>query len=469
MVVKKFEARSMKEALEMVKAEMGPEAIIIAARDNSKRYGLVGEGSVEITAAIQQLNLQKKMQAESRIPALLRDKIHKGSAKAHKDLIDRVTSNSTPTPIASKPIVTAKPKAPIERSQRYIDMDDDVEPAAAPNGANEKLRMVAQKAWKSMQLEKSIEADRPFQELKGEINSLREVFKNFKDVPQSMVQGHPGSEFGLRYELAKDFEKLLSVGLNRHIVVEILKQVQERIPENSGKNGALIQGLIAQALAKRIEIYDPKLAPKIEVFIGAGGHGKTSTLIKSAANLVINEQKRVAILTTDNQKFGAVEQLKIYSHILNIPFLIITDYSQWEELAQEAAAFDKILVDSPGVRFRDNDEMQKLKQILPPAHLQPRAHLVISATSKDQDAIELGKRFSTIGFDDVIFTALDESFQHGVLLNFQDSIGKPFYSFGIGPRVPEDYESATKERIIDLLMGQGSENLDRLNLNQEMN
>ena len=53
MVVKKFEARSMKEALEMVKAEMGPEAIIMGARDNSKRFGLVGEGSVEITAAIQ--------------------------------------------------------------------------------------------------------------------------------------------------------------------------------------------------------------------------------------------------------------------------------------------------------------------------------------------------------------------------------------------------------------------------------
>ena len=151
--------------------------------------------------------------------------------------------------------------------------------------------------------------------------------------------------------------------------------------------------------------------------------------------------------------------------------IINVEGRNWENL--QIAVWEKLkeIVDMSDYypRGDEKDEMQKLKQILPPAHLQPRAHLVISATSKDQDAIELGKRFSTIGFDDVIFTALDESFQHGVLLNFQDSIGKPFYSFGIGPRVPEDYESATKERIIDLLMGQGSENLDRLNLNQEMN
>ena len=52
MQVKKFEARTMKEALEMVKTQLGPDAIILSARDNNKSYGLVGEGSVEITAAV---------------------------------------------------------------------------------------------------------------------------------------------------------------------------------------------------------------------------------------------------------------------------------------------------------------------------------------------------------------------------------------------------------------------------------
>ncbi|WP_374021172.1 hypothetical protein [Bdellovibrio bacteriovorus] len=60
MQVKKFEARTMKEALEMVKTQLGPDAIILSARDNNKSFGLVGEGSVEITAAVSEETLQKK-------------------------------------------------------------------------------------------------------------------------------------------------------------------------------------------------------------------------------------------------------------------------------------------------------------------------------------------------------------------------------------------------------------------------
>lgn len=465
MVVKKFEARSMKEALEMVKAEMGPEAIIMAAKDNSKRYGLVGEGSVEITAAIKPEQLQKKLLVESRIPVALREKVHRGSAKAHRELIERSTERAQPPPVRTEAAPAPKNKGPIDRKLRYIDMEDDVEPATLPNSNNERLKVEAQRAWREMQSQKAPREERAIQTLKAEIDSLREIFKNIKEVPQNIIQGHPGSEHGLRYELASSFEKLSGVGIANSIIVDILKEVQDQLPEGNSKNNALIQGLIAKALARRIKIADAETEPKIEVFVGAGGHGKTTSLVKYAANLALNEHKRVAILTTDQQKFGSVEQLKIYAQILNVPFMVIHDHSQWDVIAQEAEAFDKILVDMPGVRFRIPDEMQKLKELLPPGYLHSHVHLVISAVSKDQDAIELGKRFSTIGFDDVIFTALDESLQHGMMVNFQAAIGIPFHSFGTGPRVPEDYERATKERIIDLLLNQGPEQHLSLNFN----
>jgi flagellar biosynthesis protein FlhF len=466
MVVKKFEARSMKEALEMVKAEMGPEAIIMAAKDNSKRYGLVGEGSVEITAAIKPEQLRKKQLVDSRLPVQLREKVHRGSAKAHRELIERSTERMEPRLPKIEEPVKAKPKGPVERAQRYIDMEDDVEPAALPNGVNERLKVEAQKAWREMQIhQKEPREERAIQTLKAEIDSLREIFKNIKEVPQNIIQGHPGSENGLRYELASSFEKLTGVGIANPIVVDILKEVQDRLPENSSKNAAMIQGLVAHSLLKRIEVSEGDISSKIEVFVGAGGHGKTTTLVKYAANLALNENKKVAILTTDQQKFGSIEQLKIYAQILNVPFMVVSDHTQWDVIAEEADTFDKILVDTPGVRFRITDEMYKLKEILPPGYMHPHIHLVISAVSKDQDAIELGKRFSTVGFDDVIFTALDESFQHGVMINFQAAIGKPFHSFGTGPRVPEDFERATKERVIDLLINQEHEQHLSLNFN----
>ncbi|MEY4615648.1 MAG: flagellar biosynthesis protein FlhF [Pseudomonadota bacterium] len=470
MVVKKFEARSMKEALELVKSEMGPEAIIMAAKDNSKRYGLVGEGSVEITAAIKPEQLQKKLLAESRIPANLREKVHRGSAKAHRELIEKaIERNETRVqPRERLEPVQAKSSGPVDRKQRYIDIQDDVEPAVLPNGTNDRLRKEAQKAWREMQEQKASGGSREIHALKEEIEGLREIFKNFKEVPQNIIQGHPGSEFGLKYELASSYEKLLGVGIASPIAVEILKEVQERLPENGAKKSSIIHALIANALIRRIDVTEGNIESKFEVFVGAGGHGKTTSLVKYAADLVLNQQKRVAILTADQQKFGSIEQLKIYAQILNIPFMVINDYSQWEVVSAESGSFDKILIDTPGVRFRIGDEMQKLKELLPPGYLQPHVHLVISAVSKDQDAIEIGKRFSSIGFDDVIFSALDESFQHGVLINFQMALGKPFHSFGTGPRVPEDFERATKERVIDLLLNQGPEQHLNFNFNQDL-
>lgn len=472
MVVKKFEARSMKEALDMIKSELGPEAIILAARDNSERYGLVGEGSVEITAAIQEMSLKKKQLVESRLPAALVEKVHRGSAKSHKTLIERSHQQSLHKNEVQKQVAapssnhqTSKPKSPVERGVKYIDMMDDIEPNAAPNGANDKLKIAAQKAWKNIQQstqQNNVNAppinppsqNSSLNEIKSDLDSIKKFFTSIQSVPQNVVQGHPGMEYGLRYELSDYFDKLISSGVSEMLTVEILKHVQDILPDSKQvKSSALITGMLVQALAKKIQISNFVSTQKIEVFIGAGGHGKTSTLVKRAAQLVLRDQKRIAILSTDTQKLGANEQLKIYSQILNIPFMSITNAKDWEMLEDELNNFDSVLVDSPGVRFRVTDEIQNLKKILPPSYLGTTTHLVISATAKDQDAIEIGKRFSTVGFDDLIFTALDESTQHGVILNFQAFAGKPIHSFGIGPQIPEDYELATKERVIDLLLG----------------
>ena len=131
---------------------------------------------------------------------------------------------------------------------------------------------------------------------------------------------------------------------------------------------------------------------------------------------------------------------------------MISSKDQWDQIIQESSDFDKLLVDTHGARFRSADEIQKLRDLLPPLGTDSRVHLVISATANDRDTIELAKRFSKIGFDDLIFTALDEACQHGHLLNFQNVVNKPFYAFGIGPKIPEDFEFATKDRLVDLLL-----------------
>jgi flagellar biosynthesis protein FlhF len=75
----------------------------------------------------------------------------------------------------------------------------------------------------------------------------------------------------------------------------------------------------------------------------------------------------------------------------------------------------------------------------------------MSCTSKDLDAYELCSRYQMSRFDDIIATKIDESSNHGILYNLQRRTEKPLYAFGIGPKVPEDIELATRERVIDLI------------------
>src|SRR5437868_8578257 len=115
MQVKKFEASNMKEALEMVKAELGPDAIILSARDNNKSYGLVGDGSVEITAAVSEDTLQRKKFAEARLREQEREKFARSSARAQKDLIEKMVNKHVQKNQAPRAIT----------SQRYIEIEDE--------------------------------------------------------------------------------------------------------------------------------------------------------------------------------------------------------------------------------------------------------------------------------------------------------------------------------------------------------
>jgi flagellar biosynthesis protein FlhF len=114
MQVRKFEAKSMKEALEMVKTQMGPDAIILSAKDNSRGFGLVGQMSVEITAAVSEETLQRKRFVESRIRPQDKERIQKSPARVQRQFIDNMVD---------KYMEDSVPKKQITRT-RYIDIDD---------------------------------------------------------------------------------------------------------------------------------------------------------------------------------------------------------------------------------------------------------------------------------------------------------------------------------------------------------
>jgi len=181
MQVRKFEARTMKEALEMVKSQLGPDAIILSAKDNSRRFGLAGQSSVEITAAVSEETLQKKKFAESKLKKEDLARIQRAPAKVQKKFIESAVG---------KYMKENLPRPEITRTQ-YIEIDNEDENNNEIEIA-EPIQVyqppIVQKAWNSIK-GKPDASTVELESLKSELAQLKSVLKDFQKIPQGF-SGH---------------------------------------------------------------------------------------------------------------------------------------------------------------------------------------------------------------------------------------------------------------------------------------
>lgn len=448
MQVKKFEARTMKEALEMVKTQLGPDAIILSAKEITKGFGLGGEKSIEITAAYTELNMQKKKFAESKMQESAREKFQKTSAKSQKEVTQKMIENHVARLNAQTSSVIKKPeyKQDHQRTEkRYIDIDNE-QAAHYPDtqaqiNANTPVTQYAQKKWNDMEVN----------QLKNEIETLKSLVNQFKPMPQNFVHSHPGAENGVHYEYANYFKKLIQRGLLPEIAADIIIQAQKQIDLKHIGNKNLIENWIGKYILDTTPVVQES-NEQFHLFIGPSGSGKTSSLIKFASDLILNQCKRVAIISADNLRVGASEQMKIFAQILNVPFLLLRSQQDWAHIIPHLDQMDHILVDFAGLNMRSPEELNYLKRMSPPVFNSLRTHLVLSSLIKDGDLIDIAERFEKFGFDDVIFTDLDKANIHGNIYNFIRKVQTKLFAFGIGYHVPEDFERATAERVVDLIL-----------------
>ncbi len=534
MLVKKFEAKTMKDALEMVKKQLGPDAVIMAVKDHRKRFGLGGEGSVEITAAVSETSIRKKEFAETKIRESEREKFRSTSVANQKQFIERAVKNQFQRTEKEAALAAAPIRAAIQRPRemtqtRYADIEDDVSvspskssqslgqfhsnysaipkpqvPAQAPTrslqknslrvpatieSAEQRIKNAAKRArdlFESTQSQgpvkriiagamtheflpdSSKETPRPnlvsqsrpensrqtqseFESLKGEILQLKKLVSDVHSSAQTL-RTYPGSEFGLPFDLSRTFAKLRGEGLMEDIVVALLQKAAEEIPSLKLRKKPIVEGWIAVQLLNSIQVVPKGSDAKIQVFLGSKGSGKTSQLIKMAAHKLLQEKKKILILTADTFKIGASEQMKIYSQILNVPFQVIRQPSDWNVISKILDRIDHVYIDTPGINPKNASEIQFLSDILPPRELSCQRHFVSPVSLKDEMILDTLKRLEPLKIADLVFTSLDEANHYGTIYNVMERSGLPLHSFGTGPRVPEDFEIASKERLLDLIL-----------------
>lgn len=385
MQIKKFTANNVNEALRLVKAEFGGDAVILSTRS------VKGKG-VEVTAAIDREGLETW-----------------GSrGQGGKDIVRATLRGCPGRPQGAAPTGTLEPSNP-----RTL---------IKPEARNPKIET--------------------------EIKELKEMVGTL----MSQVQK---DEFFRGNKRLSDLQKMLTdTGVDETLSYRMLQSLCKRLsPQDMEDISGLLKHL-KRFIARQVdvaEITDNCQRPKVAVFVGPTGVGKTTTIAKLAAISSIQKKKNVALVTMDTYRIAAVEQLKVYARIIGIPVHVVNNPGEFARTVSCIKGADLILVDTAGRGQRDRVHMEELRRIHE-SGISLETHIVLSATAKERDTIDVIRKFKDMQIDRLLFTKLDETTTYGGIFNAIIASGKPVSYLANGQRVPEDIEAATAERVADLIL-----------------
>lgn len=284
-------------------------------------------------------------------------------------------------------------------------------------------------------------------------SELKEVKSFIHTLLKQVRQGSTAPHFPEQYE--DWFLKLLQNEVDEKLAQRIIKEVQEECPKPQDAN--LIRTTVIQKIVKIFG--DPKpiilkeKEQKIVALIGPTGVGKTTTIAKLAAIFNIRYRKKVALLTADTYRIAAIDQLKRYAEIMKIPLEIAFTPEELRDGIKKHFDKDLILIDTAGRSQKDIKKVNELKDFMDEAK-PSEIHLVLSATTKYKDLLDIFEKFSQIPINVLLFTKLDETTNFGGILNTISTLNKSISYVTTGQNVPEDIEIVKPEKLAKLIIGE---------------
>ncbi|RHW33624.1 flagellar biosynthesis protein FlhF [Oceanobacillus profundus] len=362
MKVKKYIADTMPEAMNQVRKELGPDAVILNSKEIQQRgmFGFFKKKQIEVVAALDP---------------------------------SPITPKKNPEQVAEQPRMNKTNKPKLENEHVLL-----------------------------------------------EIKNLKKMIE---------VQSRQGGlSFSPSYQVA--YEHLIDQEVHPKLAKEIVELVLEKQGDTEidvimNNIGLIIEERLSNVLAPI------PLNKKIIQFVGPTGVGKTTTIAKVAAKMMLESDKKVAFVTADTYRIAAVEQLKTYARILNVPLEVAYSIDDYHQAITKFSSYDAIFVDTAGRNFRDPKYINELKKTIDMSMME--TYLVLSLTTKPKDIVEIYEQFEHLSIAGVIFTKLDETRQYGSLLNIalEKQVGIAYLTNG--QDVPDDLLEADKRVIRNLLVG----------------
>lgn len=282
---------------------------------------------------------------------------------------------------------------------------------------------------------------------KSSAGSLYGGIMALKNKPDKILQNHAK-------ELADLNQRMLYQDVEENIARKLTEEVNKiASPKKLLKDNEVKSCLIRVFKEMGITAGPVRIEPgkqKVVAFIGPTGVGKTTTIAKLAAIHAIKMKKQVALITLDNDRIGSIDQLKIYAKIIGIPIEVASTGKEFKECLNRLKDKDIILIDTAGMSKGNEYQFNELRIFFDKiCHIE--THLLLSATTKESDLIDILARFKVFPISKLLFTKLDESNSYGNMFNQIIQSKIPISYFTNGQQVPEDIEIATLERLVDLI------------------
>lgn len=419
MQVKRFFAADMRQAMKLIRDQFGCDATIIGNRRVA--------GGIELTAA---LNYPMPQTRKARPNLALEAELRKSKAAAQlgpsaqallsvaADVSDRFEKklqipDREKEPIPATPELVLPAAIPDQSPQISSDM------GTAPSAAS------------------SLD-QRAFDAMRSELNGLRELLEvQLGSMAWSRMQNQQPNQAVL-------WRRLQRLGLPADLSRDLLQKV-ERI-EDAQQAWRLLLAHLAQTIKTLDD--EPLEEGGIIALVGPAGVGKTTTLSKLAARYVLKYgSHKIALVTMDNFRIGAQEQLKTLGRILNVSVTAMGPDQSLPKVLASLADKQVILIDTAGLPVNDAGARAQLDALSDPS-VGARNYLVLAATTQTQVLKAAWHSHKRCGLAGCIITKLDEAGSLGDLLGLAITQQLPIAYLTDGPRIPDDLHLPRNHRLV---------------------
>ena len=389
MDVKTFRARSIHEALRMVRREFGPDAAVLHTRELPRGLWnwLTGGRQIEVTASAD-------AHVPSRLPAPEEEAYETGdSFSARQD----------------DPFVSLSAMSDLPHRSRF-------------------------------------RGPRPTEQL-SEVRSVIEDLCRLNDRPARPEP--PDALFEI-------FTDLIEAELSEDLARELLERIRTQTSADDLRDSVLLKARLARLVEEDLRTTGPiSVAPaecRIVAMVGPTGVGKTTTIAKLAANQRLREHRRVGLITVDTYRIAAVEQLRTYADIMDLPMEVVATPREMRIAIDRFRDFDLVLMDTAGRSPKDEVRIQELKSLLQEAKPH-EVHLVLSSVASVVQMQRAAEKFAKVGVTALLLTKLDEATGLGNLLPLVRSSKLPLSYVTNGQNVPADIEPADRRKLARIILG----------------